>query len=240
MPRARSSADVTEGEQTGIGARAFGDVAARRIAWLLETQLTAIESAGEAVADAIAAGGRVWVTQTSHALHLEATHRAGGLMAADVLTDVEAARPGDAVLLGISAGTTAPVIELALAIRRRGATLIALTGLPYETDPRVPPEHPSGRLLHQVADLVVDLGGPFGDGEFVLPGTSVAILPTSGATGVVAMWMVFAEAVGRLVERGLSPLMWQSNLIPGAHERNDAVRGELDATGVGYVTSRVR
>jgi uncharacterized phosphosugar-binding protein len=223
-----------------ISARAFGAIARQRIGWLVDTQLPAIESAGARVADTIAAGGRIWVTETSHTLHLEATHRAGGFMAVDVLTDAGQVRPVDSVLLGISAGTTAAVVDLALSLRDRRATVIALTGVPYETDRRVPPEHPSGKLLHEVADITIDLGGPFGDGEFDLDEASIRVIPSSGATGVVAMWMVFAEAVGLLLSRGLVPLMWQSNLIPGAQERNAAVRAHLDAAGVGYESSRVR
>ncbi len=231
---------MTTPAEEGPSAHAFGDIILERIAWVVREQLPAIERAGVLIADAIAAGHRVWVTQTSHTLHLEATHRAGGFMAADVLEGVASIERGDVVLLGTSAGTSAGTVDLAITSREHGAVLIAFTQVGFETDPRVGSAHPSGRLLHEVADLVVDLGGPFGDGEFVLPGTAVNILPASGATGVVALWMTFAEAVKRLAEQGHSPLVWQSNLLAGSSERNAELHREYESTRLGYFTSRVR
>jgi uncharacterized phosphosugar-binding protein len=155
-------------------------------------------------------------------------------MTVDVLEDAGQVAAGDVVILGISAGTGADIVDLALALRTARGTVIALTQLPFETDPRIPREHPSGRLLHEVADAVIDLGGPFGDGEFTLPASGVAILPTSGVTGILAMWMMFAEAVGLMLAAGTAPLMFESNLLPGARQRNEERRQAMAATGLGY------
>lgn len=216
-------------------ARAYATAALARIEKVIATQQTAIEEAGTLVATAIGDGHRVWVTQTSHTLHLEATHRAGGLMAVHVLDDIGTVEAGDILIVGTSAGTSAGVVDLAIAGRTQGATVIALTGVAFETDPRLASEHPSGRLLHEVADVTIDLQSPFGDGEFDLPGTDVRILPTTGATGVVAMWMIFAQAVGLLVADGKRPLMWQSNLLPGAVARNGELNEQYERTRRGYV-----
>ena len=123
-------------------------------------------------------------------------------------------------------------VGLALDARELGAVVIALTSVDFERDPRVASEHPSGQSLHQAADVVVDLQSPYGDGEFELAG--VAILPSTGATGVVALWMIFAEAVSLLVARGKLPLVWQSNLLPGAIARNAAVSAGYERTRRGY------
>jgi uncharacterized phosphosugar-binding protein len=136
------------------------------------------------------------------------------------------------VIVGTSAGTTEGPVKLALAAREAGAVVIALTGLAFETDPRIRPGHPSGRLLHEAADIVVDLGSPYGDGEFELDG--VAILPSTGATGVVALWMIFAEAVATLRVEGKAPLVWESNLLPGAIERNAAVAAQYERSRRGF------
>ena len=221
-------------------ARTFGALALARVAWLVETQTGAIERAASLVAAAIANGHRIWVTQTSHTFHLEATHRAGGLMAVDVLEDPESIQAGDAVLLGTSAGTSAGTIQLAITARERGAVLISFSQVAFETDLRIPRDHPSGRVLHELADVFVDLGGPFGDGEFALTGTDVRIIPSSGVTGVVALWMLLAEVVRLLGEGDRVPLVWQSNLLPGAQDRNTGLHREFEATGLGYFTSRVR
>ena len=43
-------------------------------------------------------------------------------------------------------------VDLALISRERGANSIALTQLPYEMDPRLVPEHASGKRLSEVAE----------------------------------------------------------------------------------------
>jgi uncharacterized phosphosugar-binding protein len=213
----------------------YAAVVVPRIVEMIASQERAIADAGRAVANAIGGGHRVWVTQTSHTIHLEATHRAGGLMAVHVLEDIATVEPGDIVLVGTSAGTSAGVVDLAISARERGAVVVALTGVAFEADPRLGSEHPSGRLLHEVADVVVDLGSPYGDGEFELSGTDVRILPSTGATGVVALWMIVAEAVALLDAQGKRPLVWQSNLLPGAIERNTELSAAYERTRRGYV-----
>ena len=44
--------------------------------------------------------------------------------------------------------------------------VIALTNVEFEDDPRTLLEHPSRTRLHEVADIVVDVPGPLGDGVF--------------------------------------------------------------------------
>lgn len=220
-----------------MGARAFAEIAADRVAWIATEQIQVIEAAGAAVAEAIAAGHRIWLTQTSHTLHTEATRRAGGLMSVDVLDDPALLRAGDVVVAGTSAGTFEDVVETALVAAARGALVVALTQLRFELDERVPVTHATGRRLSEIAHLVVDLGGPFGDGEFTLAdpdGRQVQVIPSSGITGVLALWMILAEALDRLVLAGTPPLVWQSNLIPGARERNTALMEVRVRTGKGY------
>ena len=203
-----------------MSARAYADTVLPRMTRLAQDELAAIERAGELVADALAGGHRVWVTQTSHYLHLEATHRAGGLMAVHVLEDDAAVESGDVVLLGITAGAAAEIVDMALDLQGRGASVVALTQLDFERHPDLPATHPSGRRLSDVADVHIDIGGPYGDGELELGDTAIRILPSSGVTSLLALWMLFADAVRRLGAQGLEPLVYESNLLPGARDRN--------------------
>jgi hypothetical protein len=98
----------------------------------------AIERAGRIVADAIGGGHRIWVSKTTHCLHDEANYRAGGLATAHVLDDPIAIEAGDAVLMGTNVGTTAYAVETASIARDRGAKVIVLTQLEYETSPLNP------------------------------------------------------------------------------------------------------
>jgi uncharacterized phosphosugar-binding protein len=217
-------------------ARAYLDAMLPRLDWLGREQMPAIERAGGAVAESIGAGHRVWVTKTTHCLHDEVTFRAGGLMAVHILDDPVAIETGDVVLIGTNAGTTFLTVEIALIARERGATVVALTQLPYETDPAVVPEHPSGKRLHECADVVVDLGGQVGDGVLALPGEGLRIMPGSGVAVLLAGWMILAEAVARLIAAGKTPLLWQSMQMTGATARNTALLSAYHRSRIGYRT----
>jgi uncharacterized phosphosugar-binding protein len=221
-----------------MSAREYLDAIQRRLDLLGGAQLPAIEQAGQAVADAIASGHRIWVSRTTHCLDNEVTSRAGGFMAIHVLDDPISIEAGDLVMIGTNAGTTVLTVELANIARDRGATSVALTQLAYETDPGAPAEHPSGKKLNEVADIVIDLGGQFGDGElaFEEPGNPMRILPGSGAAVVIAAWMILSEATDRLVALGKPPLFWQSMQIPGATPRNLALLSQYRRDHLGYST----
>lgn len=197
------------------------------------TQGPAIAAAGAAVARSLASGGQVWVTQTSHTLHTELTGRAGGLVAVHTLEDPVAIGPRDTVLIGTTAGLLADPVETAFRARAAGATSVALIQLAHEQDPGLQAHHPSGRRLHEVVDIVVDLGGRRGDGEVDQDGTGIAILPSSGVTGVFCGWLILAVAVERLAAEGLRPLALQSVLEDGAREANGGRIERSRSTGRG-------
>lgn len=217
-------------------ARAYFDAMVPRLEWLGREQLPAIERAGEVVAEAIGGGHRVWVAKTTHCLHDELTFRAGGLMAIHILDDPIVIEAGDVVLIGTNAGTTVATVQTALTARARGAASVALTQLPYENDPAVIPEHPSGKRLNEVADIVIDLGGQTGDGELAAPDGTFRIVPGSGVAVLLAGWMVIAEAVARLVAVGKTPLLWQSMQVTGATARNTALLDAYHSSHIGYQT----
>lgn len=198
-----------------------------------EPTLGQITRAGSVVATTLASGGRVWITQTTHCLHGEATYRAGGLVAVHELTDPVLVEPQDCVLEGSPVGTSALAVDLALKVKERGATLIALTNVAFELDARTIVEHPSGRRLHEVADLVVDLAGPIGDGAFEHPDDAFRVIPHSGVTAMTAMWMTFAEATALLLELERVPHFYECVMVEGAQERNALARSDYLETGKG-------
>jgi uncharacterized phosphosugar-binding protein len=158
-------------------------------------------------------------------------------MAVHILEDPIMIDPGDVVIEGTPAGTSGLAIDLALAAKERGATLIALTQLVYEQDPRIVLQHESRLRLHEIADLVIDLAGSYGDGEIDAIEPGLRILPSSGVTGMMAMWMIFAEAIELLLTDEKTPIIWQSMLVPGAGERNDALRRAYRAERIGYFSA---
>ncbi|HEY3080468.1 MAG TPA: hypothetical protein VGM69_11250 [Chloroflexota bacterium] len=202
-------------------------------------ELPNIQRAGALVAASIGGGHRVWVSRTTHCLHSEADYRAGGLVPAHVLEDPLVIEQGDTVLMGTNAGTTFRAIEIASIARERGAHVVVLSQLEYERSPLIESKHPSRKRLHELGDVVVDLGGSVGDGVMELLDTGVLIMPSSGVTGMVAMWMIFSEAVALLCAEGKVPMVTQSLQLPGATPRNEALIAEYRRTRVGYTPARV-
>lgn len=193
-----------------------------RLGAMTREQQNSIDTAAESVATAIGNGHRIWIAETSHGLHDEGTFRAGGLMAVHKLSDPIGIEAGDVVIVPTNAGTTHLTVDLALIAKTRNARSIALTQVAYEMDPRLVPEHPSGQRLSEVADIVVDLGGRYGDTEldFASGECAFSAIPGSGIAAMLAMWMIFAGAAELLCERGTPPLIWDSMQMPGVHEAN--------------------
>lgn len=207
------------------------------------TQARPMEAAAEAIAAAIADGHRVFVAATSHVLHTELFLRAGGLAAVhplgetpdlatpmlqlspDVLRGDGHFRPeaGDVVLVGTNAGTDAGTVQVALAARTAGCVVVGLTCVAYERWPEVVVERPDGGRLVDLADIVVDIGGAIGDGVIELERLDTAVGPTSGVALCAVAWAILVDATERLLDRGLTPIVYRSVQIPGAealfHER---------------------
>lgn len=203
-------------------AQTFAARMLERLHTLVQDQEESIDAAAVAVADALGNGHRVWIAETSHGLHDEVTSRAGGLMAVHRLSDPVGIEAGDVVVVPTNAGTTHATVDYALIGKERGAIVVALTPMSYETDPRLIPEHASGKRLNEVADVVIDLGGRYGDTEldFDCGDRSIAAIPGSGIAAMLAMWMIFAEATELLCQRGMPPLTWDSMQMPGVHAAN--------------------
>jgi uncharacterized phosphosugar-binding protein len=218
------------------------------------TQAEPIAAASAAVAEAIAAGHRVFVAATSHVLHTELYLRAGGLaavhplgetpdlatpmlqLADDVLRGDGDFRPepGDVVLVGTNAGTDAGTVQVALAARAAGCLVVGLTCVAYERWPEVVVEHPDGGKLVDIADIVIDVGGAIGDGVIELDGLDTAVGPTSGVALAAAAWAILVDAAERLLDRGLTPIVYRSVQIPGAEALFHERRATYERTRHGY------
>ena len=89
--------------------------------------------------------------------------------------------------------------------------------------------HSSGRLLYELADVVIDNGGVFGDATLKLPPVpdgrpSGAITATSSLTGALIAQMLVTEVCGLLLEAGQEvPILISAN-IPGGDVHNERLR----------------
>jgi uncharacterized phosphosugar-binding protein len=138
-------------------------------------------------------------------------------------------RRGDCLIVGSVSGRTPQPINLALAAREMGVTVIGITSLEYSS--RVSSAHPSGRKLSEVVDIVIDNCVPYGDAALEVPGLPVPVLPLSGLATVTICWMLCAQVMEKLLARGLRPHVYLSVNRPEGPQFNAEEEKEYQQLG---------
>ncbi|MFC7545361.1 sugar isomerase domain-containing protein [Plantactinospora sp. GCM10030261] len=212
-------------------------------------QREAVRRAADLVYACVRADGVVHAFGTGHseALSMEIAGRAGGLVptnriamrdlvlyggepasvlgatlerdhtVARRLLDLAPVREPDLFVIASNSGVNGTIVEFATLVKDRGHPLIAFTSLAHSM--AVPPRHPSGRRLLDIADVVLDNGAPYGDAALPLPdGGAVGAL--SSITAALLAQQVVVEVVGRMVAAGETPPVYLSANIPAGDEHN--------------------
>jgi uncharacterized phosphosugar-binding protein len=206
----------------------------------IASQTGPIEQAAKLCAEALSNGGAIHVFDSGHLVSHELINRAGGLVAMSQLafnlnvTNPVKNRPdaplpegstlsfgyieqvfctnqlrkGDVLFVGSVSGKTANVVELAIQARKHDLTVIAMTALAYSS--KLASEHPSGKRLYEVADLVLDNHAPYGDAMLTVDGLDYPICPASGISAVISMWAIVAGIVEEMLAKGLKPTVYPS------------------------------
>jgi uncharacterized phosphosugar-binding protein len=204
------------------------------------------------VADALAEGGLIYVTGSghSHMIAEEVFYRAGGVAPVQAILDPALmlhqgahrstvlerlegyARivleeypigPRDIVFIASNSGRNAFPIEAALFAREKGARTIAITSSDHAA--HVTSRHKSGRMLHEVADLVIDNHAPYGDACLTIPNSDKRMGSTSTISGAFIVNVVMAEAVANLARRGIDVDIYRSaNSGGGGAEAEEIVK----------------
>ncbi len=214
---------------------------------LVEREWSNIAEGADLVADSLEHGGTIHAFGSghSHILAEELFYRAGGLVRvrpilfeglmlhasarlstslermqglAAALLDDHPIAAGDVLIVASNSGRSAVASELAGAARRGGASVIALTSMRHATsaDARasdVP-------RLHDVADVVIDNGGSVGDAAVEIRGLDRKVAPTSTVVGAAILNAMIAEAVERLLARGVVPDVYTSSNVEGGDAAN--------------------
>jgi len=199
-----------------------------------------------AMADTIAAGRRVLVFGTghSHMLAEEGHFRAGGLAAvtpillsglmlhesallsgqlertagiAEPLLDRYKPQAGEMLFVFSNSGVNLLPVEMGLAARTRGLTVVAVCSLAYA---RVAPLSAVGKRLFEVADYTLDNGGEPGDSLVPLDGTPWRVGPSSTVMGALLWNCLITEAALQLQSRMAFAPVYASANMPGAAEHN--------------------
>ncbi|MFV0129338.1 SIS domain-containing protein [Streptomyces sp. HMX112] len=211
-----------------------------------------IDAAGAAVADAVAAGGRLFAFGAGHSslAAQDVVYRAGGLAPVNLL-----AVPG-AVGVDVMPATLGSALErvdgLAGAVldsspARAGDVLIVISlsgrnALPVEmamnaralgltvigvTSPAYAREtrsrHASGTFLKDHCDIVLDSKIAVGDAELTHESVDAPFAPASTVVTSALMQATMAAATEHLIARGVEPPLLRSGNVDGGHEWNGRV-----------------
>ncbi|MDH5173700.1 MAG: SIS domain-containing protein [Elusimicrobiota bacterium] len=129
---------------------------------------------------------------------------------------VEHVRPKiqDIFIVISNSGVNAVPVEFAIEAKKRGNKVIAITSKHYSEN--VASRHSSGKKLMDVADIVLDNCGRFGDYAIKVPNLEQGLGPTSGITGAYIIHSIMVQAAANLV--GVMkepPVAWSGNLPDG-------------------------
>ena len=229
--------------------------AARLVDRLETAEWANIDAAAERVALTLAGGGTIHAFGTghSHMLAEELFYRAGGLvrvrpilfeglmlhagaalstslerlpgLAAALLAD-HPIRPGDIQIVASNSGGNVVVCELAAAVRERGVPVIAILSRRHATSATARSQGTTN--LQAIADIVIDNGGAVGDAAIEIEGFDRNVGPTSTVVGAAILDAVVAEAVERLVARGIHPDVFVSANVEGGDSANAGLLESAD------------
>lgn len=129
---------------------------------------------------------------------------------------------GDLLIIINAYGINAAAIDAALEARSRGASTIAVTSVEHATNTANdhPARHPSGKNLHDLADLVLDSKIQLGDAVVEIEGLDQRVAAMSTFANAYLLNAVVAETVDLLLKRGMTPPIWTSGNAPGGDEAN--------------------
>lgn len=222
----------------------FLDEIRRLIDRVEATQLEAIDEAAAALCRAIEGEHAIYAFGCSHAnlVALEMVYRTGALAVVNPIAapglqldiapltlgsqmerypqygaDLVRFRgigAGDVLILHSVSGRNTVTIDAALAAREDGATVIAITNLAYSQASTS--RHPSGKLLYECADIVLDNCGEVGDAALDFESLPNRAVPTSTVMGSLLVNLLLERTIERLEAAGVeAPILLSANMPEG-------------------------
>lgn len=133
---------------------------------------------------------------------------------ADKYLELENTDSKDTMIIVSISGRNAASVDMALAAKEKGMKVIALTSLAFSEN--VSSRHSSGKLLKDVADVVIDLKCDLGDAALELEGLEPKFAGTSTVLGMTIMESIIGRTVELVHEKGIDvPIFVSSNLDRG-------------------------
>ncbi|MGW4200822.1 SIS domain-containing protein [Streptomyces sp. NPDC004726] len=233
----------------------FFDAAIGLLARVREEEAENIAAAGEAIADAVAAGGRLFAFGAGHSslAAQDVVYRAGGFAVMNLLAvpgavgvDVIPATLGSALervdglataVLDTSparAGDVLVIISLSgrntlpveMALHARALGITVIGVTSVAYAKATEPRNASGTFLKDHCDIVLDSRIAIGDAELTHEGIEAPFAPASTVVTSALMQAMMATAAESLVARGVEPPLLRSANVDGGHEWNGRVMSE--------------
>ena len=219
-------------------AQRFKDEIIRRLDEVTDGQDEAIHEAGTYFADTIERGGVIRAFGSGHSLAnaLEICGRAGGYIQTRLIRepswgtferlqgtgklfmDKVDLRPEDTLVVISNSGRNPLPVEMAEIAQDKGVKVVAVTALEVSRAGRSLAA--DGKLLYQVADVVLDNKSTFGDAALEVEGMSTKVGGTSLYTGCILLDCAVMESLDILIERGVTPPVFMSANVDGGPEFN--------------------
>ena len=138
-----------------------------------------------------------------------------------IILNNEPCKEGDILIIHSVSGRNAVTIDMAECAREKGMTVIVVTNMNTATS--VTSRHPSGKMLHDFASILIDNHGDHGDATIRLEGFEQKLASSSTVVGAAILNAVTARASEILWEEGIRPPVFMSGNIDGGDAYNKAV-----------------
>lgn len=214
----------------------------QRLAKVLEEKESQnMSKAAAIIAKGIMNGGIIQSFGSGHsyAAALEVSGRAGGLIPSKVILDPANGlyersqgvgkilthrlmiEPNDIFVLISNSGRNPMSIEIAAWVKEHGNPLIVVTAL--ESSKLSSSRHPSGKLLYEFADVVLDNHSTFGDSALEVEGLDSKVCGTSSFSATLLLQQTMYEAFEIMSKQGFEPPIYKSANVDGGPEYNEEI-----------------
>lgn len=158
------------------------------------------------------------LTLSSHPFKSTYIERVPGF--SDVLLKMFPLSKGDVIIITSNSGRNPLIIEMALKAREIGAIVIAVTSLQHSNS--IESRHESGKLLFQLADIVLDNLAPSGDAIINITDKNKTG-PLSTMTDVFIGNKLVIEAIKTLESKGVKYNLLISSNLDNQDSRNESL-----------------
>ncbi|MFE2498920.1 SIS domain-containing protein [Streptomyces scopuliridis] len=233
----------------------FFDAAIGLLQRVRDEESANVAAAGTAIADTVAAGGRLFAFGAGHSslAAQDVVYRAGGFAVMNLLTvpgvvgvDVMPATLGSALervdglagavldsspartgdLLVIISLSGRNALPVEMAMKARALGLTVIGVTSVAYATETTSRNLTGTYLKDHCDIVLDSKIAVGDAELTADGIEAPFAPASTVVTSALMQAMMAAAAGELVERGIEPPLLRSGNVDGGTEWNDRVMTE--------------